>query len=119
MPDHKNKDDITDTINVTTDDGKKSCCITRCTKNHNFFDILLKLNGIILLFLSVLIISEIWLDNFDDNDFFSKILVSYAIIFVNFWVLTVMAKRTNDIGTDRNDGRNNGRNDGRNHTSDK
>ena len=95
MPDHKNKDDITDTINVTTDDGKKSCCITRCTKNHNFFDILLKLNGIILLFLSVLIISEIWLDNFDDNE------------------------RTNDIGTDRNNGRNNGRNDGRNHTSDK
>jgi|GEM_PF-3331434 nitrogen fixation/metabolism regulation signal transduction histidine kinase len=69
---------------------KKTCCL----KKQNFFTLLLKVNGIILLLLSILIIGEIWLEKFDDDDFFTKIIISYGIIFVNFWVLNTMARRS-------------------------
>lgn len=66
----------------------------------DFFVLLLKLNGVILLLLSLLVLSQIWFESFSDKDMFNKIIASYIVIIVNFAVLSTVAKNAKKAESD-------------------
>lgn len=65
----------------------------------NFFILLLKINGILLLLLSVAILVQIWTDAISNKELFGKIVGSYCIIIVNFFVLSSVNKHIEKLDT--------------------
>ncbi len=55
---------------------------------QKFFLLLLKINGVILLLLSIVILAQIWFEPFSGKDLFSRIIGSYFVVVVNFLVLS-------------------------------
>ncbi len=63
----------------------------------DFFILLLKINGAILVLLSIVILAQIWFEPIDGKDIFKKIWGSYLVIIVNFFVLSGVIKHVEKL----------------------
>ena len=64
---------------------------------QNFFLQLLKINGLILIGISLVILFQIWFEPISSNDMFKKIMASYFIVIINFIVLSTTYKHFDNI----------------------
>ena len=58
----------------------------------DFFILLLKINGVILLLLSIIVLTQIWFEPIGEKGVFNKIWGSYLVIIINFLVLSGVIK---------------------------
>ena len=64
---------------------------------QKFFLLLLKINGVILLLLSLVIVAQLWFSPMSNSDFFGKVIGSYLVVIVNFYVLATVSKQATRI----------------------